>query len=279
MTRPLAAVALAILAFAFPARAERFTDSCRAGFETHVTIEVTPAAAASIADTATGRQPALFRRLWGPLRMVTYSSSGRSFVELHYSSTQDFVQIASELASDARLRSLGLKQAMASGGEGVCYSPSPVAAVWLTEFHNAKLDRYFLSSSEDPPGAWQPSAPDWKPTGETYEGPMADQCHPTGKTTFNFFNTQKQIQVITDDPRECGDLQGATRPWTYRGESFASIRMFPTAEGSCGPYFAPVWRLHDRREPLSERLVWRSELRAAMVARGWIDEGVAFCVN
>jgi hypothetical protein len=258
----------------------RLTDKCRTSFETGVILEVTAEGqAAIVAEVNRGRlnHTDLFTRLWEPVRARTLEiPPNHRYVVLDFMQNQDLEQILADLRAEAVLASLGVTNTWPNSPGCFVTLPAPLTLT-LTEFHNAKLDRYFLAPSLDwlarsvPQG---PSGPEWKRTGEVGHTITPDFCY-HAKPVFSFYNGTTQTQVLTEDPAECGALRRDPRRWSYRGEAFGVVAA---SGGQCNGYRA-VWRLHDPRSPLSERLVWRPEVRAQMIARGWVDDGVAFCFN
>jgi hypothetical protein len=278
MLRLATSLALAALVATAPAWAGgRLTDKCRTSFDAGIILHVTEGAESAIlAEVNSGRRSHtdLFTRLWEPVdASAMFIPPHYHYVVLDFMENQDLRQIMADLRSDPELAQLGVSYT--EPNQLFCFAPPPGATpVVLTEFHNPQLDRYFLAPSPNARSSRGPREPAWIRTGEVVGTIVPDECYHT-VPVFNFYNAATQTQVLTNDPAECGDLRREPRRWTYQGEAFGA--MLPK-DGQCASWSRPAWRLHDPRSPLSERLVWRPELRAQMVARGWIDDGLAFCL-
>ena len=82
----------------------------------------------------------------------------------------------------------------------------------------------------------------------------------------------------TADEEECELLKQEDAGWVYEGIAFQAL--VPVAGGACLPGTYPVWRLYNNRYAQldsNHRFVASVGIYHAMMADGWLGEGVAFC--
>jgi hypothetical protein len=92
---------------------------------------------------------------------------------------------------------------------------------------------------------------------------------------------------FTPDPAECNAVMkiaeraAEDQPrWNYEGTPFS---VFATGLGGCAAGKIPVWRAFNngptRGIESNHRYSIDRGVIAAMLADGWVDEGIAFCVD
>jgi hypothetical protein len=164
-------------------------------------------------------------------------------------------------------------------------NPPPTVAV--VEYHNTILDHYFLTANQeemkviDAGGA----GPGWMRTGRAFEAyayvnTFCSGCVPIAR----FYGTPglgPNSHFYTENPAEAAILQRPGTGWTL--ENASAFAAFPLDAGGACPAFGTVAvrRLYNGRFMFNDsnhRYVTRESDRAAMVAAGWADEGVHFCV-
>lgn len=92
-----------------------------------------------------------------------------------------------------------------------------------------------------------------------------------------FYSFQVNSHFYTGDEEECALLQEEDHGWEYEGIAFQAL--VPTG-GACPAGTTPVWRLYNDRFAQSDsnhRFVASMGIYHAMMADGWLGEGVAFC--
>jgi hypothetical protein len=99
-------------------------------------------------------------------------------------------------------------------------------------------------------------------------------------STCRFFNPTAGTHFFTANAAECEALKTGAFGWQYEGLSF---KVELPRDGACGyPPLgsSPIYRLYNnRRNGLpNHRYVGDAKLKASVLAEGWTDEGVAFCV-
>ena len=92
-----------------------------------------------------------------------------------------------------------------------------------------------------------------------------------------FYSSLVNSHFYTGDEEECAILQVEDHGWEYEGIAFQALLP---ANGACPAGTDPVWRLFNNRVAemdSNHRFVASSETYRAMMADGWVGEGVAFC--
>jgi len=228
------------------------------------------------------KNPDFYDRLWNPLRWSAsaFSIDDKHFLRLSYADPlQDPVQIAEEMNRDGGLRMQGMYGAYADG-YGCFAVPYPHPEVLVTEYHNVILDHYFLVSTREEMQSIDSGAagPGWVQTGESFSAYIASWCS-GGYEVRRFYGPSAKSHVFTSDAQECGILRKPDTGWIYEGVAFGVGRP---RDGSCPDGAKTVWRLYNNRavyEDPNHRYVTRKSLIDEMTQRGWMLEGVAFCVR
>lgn len=92
-----------------------------------------------------------------------------------------------------------------------------------------------------------------------------------------FYSEQVNSHFYTGDEAECTLLQEEDHGWEYEGIAFQAL---VPQDGACPAGTDSVWRLFNNRVAQldsNHRFVASSETYRAMIAKGWLGEGVAFC--
>lgn len=151
----------------------------------------------------------------------------------------------------------------------------------VVEYHSAANGHYFLTAFADEAayldggafgGAWQRTGHGFA-VATPIENGAADACR-----FFGAPGTGLDTHFYTGDAHECAALQANPR-WTYEAVGFRA--RLPVA-GACAQNTRPVWRLYSDPTALAgvnHRFTTDGTVYAAMVARGWLAEGVAFCAR
>lgn len=93
-----------------------------------------------------------------------------------------------------------------------------------------------------------------------------------------FYSYLVNSHFYTASEEECELVKSEDSGWVYEGIAFQAL--VPLAGGACPPGTDPVWRLYNNRhaqQDSNHRFVASMGIYHAMVADGWIGEGVAFC--
>jgi hypothetical protein len=143
------------------------------------------------------------------------------------------------------------------------------------EYYHAGLDHYFVTTIPVEIARLDDgSIAGWARTGESFAVLPADGS--AGAPVCRFFSAAfapKSSHFYTPFQREC-DLVKANADWQYEATVFAV--ELPDAAGNCAPAWAPLYRLYNDGigGAPNHRYTTALDVRAAMVARGWIPEGM-----
>lgn len=286
----VARVAAALIAaLVLPTASAAPTRTCNAGTWMHrVDLwGLTPPLLGRITAAAAGMDAAMAARL-GNVARVEILESGlfAPSVVLDYALVENVQEIADGLNGDPAIVAQMASPALPDGAAG-CFDPGPFPAQRqvVTEYHNSRLDHYFLSSSAeenafiDSGGA----GPAWSRTGESFVTYFPENCVTPrmSKAVYRFYGTPgigANSHFFTAGPEECGLLRNGVG-WTYEGRAFGA--ELPVG-GAC-PLSAPVpvyraynmrWMQNDSNHRHTKSVATYQQ----MMARGWAGEGVAFCV-
>ena len=162
----------------------------------------------------------------------------------------------------------------------------------VVEYYDAGLDRYFLTAD---PGEMAfvesgGASRGWVRTGYQFE--TAGQCISAAaggcasRSVCRFYGelpAGSGSHFYTADEDECIFVRDHNRNWTFEGARFNAYIPDP-ASGPCPPGLHPVYRAYNNgyspaANHANHRYSWDPAAQARMVARGWKDEGIAFCAT
>ena len=228
-----------------------------------------------VADPA--RDPGLYARLWSPFGARVL---GVDWGVIRFESVQDTDEIAAGLRADPVLAARGVKSAWANTANFCFAAMPPPRSVLVMEYFNRNLGHYFLSSNEaesaliDAGGAGE----GWERTGESFRAIEAGACYDS-YPVFRFYTFGANSHFFTVSPEECGIVRRTDPGWIFEGEVFGAHEP---VDGTCPGRMQPIYRLYNNRWMFNDsnhRFVTRLDLYEQMRSRGWIGEGLAFCVG
>ena len=157
--------------------------------------------------------------------------------------------------------------------------------VSVVEFYNSILDNYFITSNSAEATAIDngSAGPGWARSGTAFNfnaGGDSPVCRFYGSITPG-----PNSHFYTASAAECGALkaQQATTPATEPRWNFESLDFSTTApvNGACPAGKIPVYRAYnngfDRHVDSNHRITPNQAGISAVVARGWVNEGVVMC--
>lgn len=223
--------------------------------------------------------PALYEALVRPVASHPFFTF--PWVGLGYFPLDDTQDIARRLAADGA--ALGVTDA--SPNSFVCFLGYN-RSLEIFEYFNTGLGHYFITADAvemaaiDSGGA----GPGWQRTGEKITGFVADVCSshgvPNPTPLYRFYGTAGRgpnSHFFTADRSECGQVRGDPG-WTYESTPF---RVWATVAGRCPTKSLPVSRLYNDRAAQNDsnhRYTSRAAIVDQMIAAGWKNEGVTFCI-
>lgn len=152
----------------------------------------------------------------------------------------------------------------------------------VIEFYNAILDHYFVTADPVEAAAIDSGAsgPGWSLTGKSWLSGGPDRaCRFTGSTATDSLTGARRgpnSHFYSINPAECGAVKQDTG-WQFESYDFSA---WPATNGSCREGTIPVLRVYNGRfaeNDSNHRYTTEQATYNAMVARGWIGEGIALC--
>jgi hypothetical protein len=157
---------------------------------------------------------------------------------------------------------------------GPAAQPAAMAATAI-EYYNAALDHYFITTIADEIAKLDAgSIAGWTRTGETFNVFPANAS--ARLPVCRFFSASfapKSSHFYTPFDRECALVRG-NPDWQYEATVFSVDA--PDASGQCPYPELPLYRLYNDGQggAPNHRYTTAPAVRAAMLAKGWIPEGV-----
>ena len=158
----------------------------------------------------------------------------------------------------------------------------------VLEFYNASIDAWFITADPEEVFALDNGyeGADWIRTGESFaSGGSTPTCRFYGSASpgpNEHLNIVDGLECAALRAREFGpgDPRRSSVPG-YHFEAFAFLSTPVSADGSCPVGLVPVFRAYNdgaaRRLEVRHRITPSRSSIAALVAKGWIDEGTVMC--
>jgi hypothetical protein len=164
----------------------------------------------------------------------------------------------------------------------------PLSPRLIVEFENSQLGSYHLAAPDEANWMDQGGAgPGWVRTGESFweESALANLVGAPCRF-YGSVSPGPNSHFFTLNAAECAWLTSlaAKLPpdvpkWNYEGFAF---NVVPLVDGQCpiterSTATAPVYRLYDRA--VQHRYTTSRQIVDQMKGRGWVEEGIAWCVR
>ena len=160
--------------------------------------------------------------------------------------------------------------------------------VQIIEYFNQHLNHFFIAAATQPdvPALDSGAIPGWARTGRTFNAYVTAESGLAGVCRFYIPPAKGDSHFFTVSAAECSAIYDAAyNPLnpahaTYVGfvyENGAAFVLDPPVNGTCPPTRVPVWRLWNARVDTNHRYVTTLQLRAQMLAQGYVDEGIQMC--
>jgi hypothetical protein len=148
----------------------------------------------------------------------------------------------------------------------------------VMEFVNEITGHYVLLEGSEVTSVENGSAgPGWVWTGQDfYESDP--NVTPGLAPVCRFYSPVFNSHFFTANAAECEGLKSNT-DWVYEKIAFSVI---PTTDGACPSGQQPIYRVYNNRvaqRDVNHRFTPDLATRDAMVAAGWVDEGIAWCAD
>lgn len=183
----------------------------------------------------------------------------------------------------------GIISTIAGNGNSEPFYDVELRAGAVVEFYNPDLDNYFITADQDEQAQVESGAVGrWQRTGGSFNAGGPDQvCRFAGNSTTNPATAHAygpNSHFYTANPSECASLKAmftrSAPSWKFEGNDFSISRA--TSEG-CSANLTPVYRAYNngfaRGIDSNHRITSNVAAYLAMVAVGWIGEGVVMCAT
>jgi len=153
--------------------------------------------------------------------------------------------------------------------------PVDAQKVMAIEYHHAGFDHYFMTAIPDEITKLDNGTfAGWSRTGASFNVYAGEKVGAT--PVCRFFSTAfdpKSSHFYTPFASECATVQ-RKKEWQFEGRVFYIAP--PDANGNCPALTQPVYRLYNQGMGAApnHRYTTSVAIRAAMIAQGWIPEGL-----
>jgi len=154
--------------------------------------------------------------------------------------------------------------------------PSPGSdTVQVVEYHYAAWNHYFMTAFDDEIGVLdRGEVPGWTRTGRTFNAwPLASTQGDVVCRYFSAAFAPRSSHFYSALASECAVLQQSS-DWQLEGDVFRAA--IPASDGSCTSVTTPLYRLYNNGQggAPNHRYTTDPDVRSAMIAAGWIPEGI-----
>jgi serine protease len=143
----------------------------------------------------------------------------------------------------------------------------------VVEFYNAARDHYFISAAVPEIRDLDTGVhPGWQRTGYVFGGYAAATAGFNPVCRFYIPPPYGDSHFFSASKDECAQTQAKFPFFTYEAPNVFYIGL-PDANGTCGAGTIPVYRVWDSRADTNHRYMTSKDVRAQMIAKGWVAEG------
>ncbi|MFO1312333.1 MAG: hypothetical protein U1F41_09745 [Burkholderiales bacterium] len=154
-------------------------------------------------------------------------------------------------------------------------SAMPLAAtVQVIEYYNAGQDHYFVSSlAADIQALDSGKFAGWKRTGRTFEAYDLPTGNASPVCRFYIPPAQGDSHFYSASPAECAETAARFPAFVLESSAVMYVDLPDTTTGACPSGDVPVYRVWNNRADSNHRYMIDRNLRAQMIAQGWVAEG------
>jgi hypothetical protein len=171
-----------------------------------------------------------------------------------------------------------------SFGKFIGPQATPPASTPIVEFYHPALDHYFITSDAGEIEALDSKTlRGWGRTGQVFFAPTASASAQPVCRYYGLPAAGLASHFYSASVQECNALaQNYPTSWVKETDTAFFIDLPDVATGTCRAGSIPVWRLWNDRADSNHRYTTNANVRAAMLAQGYVAEGygplaVAMC--
>ena len=176
-------------------------------------------------------------------------------------------RLANLVVDSPQLASLAIMQMSGTA------SSTPAATVDVVEFYNAAMDHYFMSALAADIGALDTGRfSGWVRSGRTFKAYPQPAAGASPVCRF-YLPLPLDSHFYSASALECADVAAKYPSFVLEAPDVFYIALPDTMSGACPPATVPVFRLYNNRADANHRYTTDAQIKAQMVARGYIAEG------
>src|SRR2546423_856274 len=175
---------------------------------------------------------------------------------------------ANLVVDSAQLPALAIMQVT-----GVATPATPVQPVDVMEFYHAALNHYFMSSlAADIDALDSGRFHGWVRTGHSFKAYPLPAAGANPVCRF-YLPAPEDSHFYSASPAECSVVAGLYPTFILESSDAFNISLPDAVTGVCPPATVPVYRLYNNRPDTNHRYTTDPQIKAQMVAKGYIAEG------
>jgi hypothetical protein len=150
---------------------------------------------------------------------------------------------------------------------------STTPTVDVIEFYHAAMDHYFMSSlAADIDALDSGHFPGWVRTGRTFKAYPQPAAGASPVCRF-YLPAPQDSHFYSASPAECAAVAATYPTFMLEAPAVFHISLPDTATGACPSATVPVYRLYNNRADTNHRYTADPQIKAQMIAQGYIAEG------
>ena len=148
------------------------------------------------------------------------------------------------------------------------------ATVEVIEYYNSSQDHYFITSLQPDINALDSGQfMGWARTGRSFEAYPAPSGNASPVCRFYIPVALGDSHFYSASPTECAQVRATYPTFIEESPAVMYIDLPDATTGACPAGDIPVYRVWDNRVDSNHRYMVDRQLRATMVAQGWVAEG------
>ncbi len=155
----------------------------------------------------------------------------------------------------------------------VIAKPAPARSA-VIEYYNAGLDHYFVSALAADIAALDSGAlKGWARTGRSFGAYLEPAAGASPVCRFYLPPANGDSHFYSASPAECAEVKAKFPTFVYEAADVMYVGLPDTTSGACPEGTQKVYRLWNNRADSNHRYTTDLEVKAQMVARGYVAEG------
>ncbi len=188
-------------------------------------------------------------------------------MELYFRPQAPGARLANLVVDSPQLAALAIMQISGTA------SSTAAATVDVIEFYNMAMDHYFMSAlAADVEALDSGHFSGWMRTGRTFKAHPQRAAGASPVCRF-YLPLPLDSHFYSASASECADVAAKYPSFVFEAPDVFYIALPDTISGGCPPGTVPVFRLYNNRTDANHRYTTDPQIKAQMLARGYIAEG------